>query len=244
MKILFEHSREVFSCEVLDYARTIFFVIFTKSEVCDRFLLATDYWLLFTGNFFKIGVYMQYYVIKVQRISEMGEPLTASTKDCEWFDRLIKDSIPEQLSNYESRINLQINKSGKSLEVVGGIYIEADAQCDRCLGTYKFNEDIPFRLLLEPAKGLENETINKDDSVEDLNEDLDFSFYSSDEIDLGDLIRQHLVLALSGRYLCDEGCKGICVKCGSNLNKVKCKCQTTENTEESPFSALKDYKIH
>ena len=43
-------------------------------------------------------------------------------------------------------------------------------------------------------------------------------------IDLGEEIRQEMILANPRRILCKEDCKGICPKCGTNWNVEKCKC--------------------
>ncbi len=45
-------------------------------------------------------------------------------------------------------------------------------------------------------------------------------------IDLGEEIRQELIIDNPARVLCAEGCKGICPKCGANLNKEQCQCST------------------
>ena len=43
-------------------------------------------------------------------------------------------------------------------------------------------------------------------------------------IDLGEDIRQELVMSLPPALVCKEDCKGLCRGCGVNLNKEKCKC--------------------
>ena len=43
-------------------------------------------------------------------------------------------------------------------------------------------------------------------------------------VDLGEEIRQEMILANPAKILCSKDCKGICPKCGMNLNKEKCKC--------------------
>ena len=45
-----------------------------------------------------------------------------------------------------------------------------------------------------------------------------------DYIDLGEEIRQEMILANPPRILCKEDCKGICSTCGANLNIEPCKC--------------------
>lgn len=44
-------------------------------------------------------------------------------------------------------------------------------------------------------------------------------------IDLGEEIRQEIIMANPVRVLCSKDCKGICPSCGVNLNKERCKCQ-------------------
>lgn len=46
-----------------------------------------------------------------------------------------------------------------------------------------------------------------------------------DIIDIGEEIRQELILAIPQRVLCSKDCKGICAGCGVNLNIEKCKCK-------------------
>lgn len=46
-------------------------------------------------------------------------------------------------------------------------------------------------------------------------------------VDLGEEIRQELIMANPTRLLCKENCLGICPNCGVNLNIEKCKCKRT-----------------
>lgn len=57
---------------------------------------------------------------------------------------------------------------------------------------------------------------------------VDFPFDKNTEhIDLGEDIRQEVVLDIPSRLLCKEDCKGICFGCGVNLNTGKCKCKNS-----------------
>lgn len=42
--------------------------------------------------------------------------------------------------------------------------------------------------------------------------------------DLGEEIRQEIIMDNPTRVLCQDNCQGICAGCGMNLNKDKCKC--------------------
>lgn len=46
-------------------------------------------------------------------------------------------------------------------------------------------------------------------------------------LDLGEAVRQYLLMALPMKPLCRPDCSGICPTCGANLNKGPCKCHET-----------------
>ncbi len=44
-------------------------------------------------------------------------------------------------------------------------------------------------------------------------------------IELGEDVRQEILLDFPSKILCSDDCKGICVHCGTNLNDNKCECK-------------------
>ena len=59
-------------------------------------------------------------------------------------------------------------------------------------------------------------------------QDFDFNFAiekTTEYIDLGEDIRQEMLLNFPKRLLCKEDCKGLCMDCGVNLNHEQCKCK-------------------
>lgn len=60
---------------------------------------------------------------------------------------------------------------------------------------------------------------------------------TGDEIELDEMILDNLRLKLPVRFLCKEDCKGVCTRCGKNLNFEKCECK--EEIKVSPFDILK-----
>ena len=69
-------------------------------------------------------------------------------------------------------------------------------------------------------------------------DELDMGFYAADEFDLLGLIKEQIVLNVPMKLLCNEECKGICPKCGTDLNINKCNCSLTE--VDSRLEILKD----
>lgn len=52
----------------------------------------------------------------------------------------------------------------------------------------------------------------------------EFSISDDGILDLAPLVRELSLLAVPMQVYCREGCKGICVQCGSNLNEDSCDC--------------------
>lgn len=69
-------------------------------------------------------------------------------------------------------------------------------------------------------------------------DDPDLYLFEGSKLDLTDAVRDALLLELPYRFLCREDCKGLCPKCGKNLNLGSCTCQQGQSVT-NPFSALK-----
>jgi uncharacterized protein len=48
------------------------------------------------------------------------------------------------------------------------------------------------------------------------------------EVDIGDDVRQFIMLAVPQKILCKESCAGLCPRCGRNLNRERCTCTVEE----------------
>ena len=57
-------------------------------------------------------------------------------------------------------------------------------------------------------------------------------------VDLSEAVKDALVLQLPMRFLCKEDCRGLCPKCGVNLNTGSCSCREGED-DVNPFSVLR-----
>jgi uncharacterized protein len=50
----------------------------------------------------------------------------------------------------------------------------------------------------------------------------------TNEIEVGEAIREELLLAVPPYIECDPDCKGLCPQCGTNWNEHSCDCSTDE----------------
>ncbi|MBM3211747.1 DUF177 domain-containing protein, partial [Candidatus Poribacteria bacterium] len=73
----------------------------------------------------------------------------------------------------------------------------------------------------------------------DIMDDIGIGYYTGDCIELSDDFRESLLLELPIRILCSENCKGLCPKCGQNLNDGKCDCKLEfVEVQKSKFALL------
>jgi uncharacterized protein len=144
-----------------------------------------------------------------------------SVEDLKEFYRQSKSSdfgFPTQLD-----VELRFYRSGADLFFDGSFHAELEGCCGRCLETYAFELGQRFDFVLTPApahQGRRAEELRSDD--------LGLSYYSGEEIDLSPLIAEQLLLALPTRPLCKEDCRGLCSRCGANLNRESCDCAAPE----------------
>ncbi len=78
------------------------------------------------------------------------------------------------------------------------------------------------------------------DEIEVGIDELDESLAIDGKIDIAEVVREQLLLALPDQVLCKEDCKGLCPKCGANRNLIDCSC--AENEIDPRWEALKGFK--
>ena len=110
------------------------------------------------------------------------------------------------------------------LVMTGSIKTTIHGTCDRCASD--FDRDINFPIDVVLVTELANEE-NEDEWVFPL---------EGDSADLEDIVRTVIVLNLDSKLLCKDDCKGLCCRCGRNLNEGPCNCQKELDPR---FAALK-----
>ncbi len=103
--------------------------------------------------------------------------------------------------------------NGRVIAVEGLVSAKAQYQCGCCLEDFSANVEIPF------SDNFQQVTDEASDNEADL------AFYTGDEIDIADLVRETLILAEPLKNVCSESCRGLCSQCGINLNIAQCGCQ-------------------
>ena len=110
-----------------------------------------------------------------------------------------------------------------NVEVAGTITCVIDGSCDRCSGQVHKQIVLPFAT-----------TFVKDEA-----DDGQYA-YTGSKLDATKAVEDEIIVSLPTLLLCKEDCKGLCPKCGTNLNTSQCDCNLQK---ENVFSQLKNLKF-
>ena len=133
------------------------------------------------------------------------------------------------------QLDFELHKDKDRFRLVGSAVTELELPCSRCLESFRMPVNAEFDLRYHPATEMSQE---EEREVEE--DDLETSYYRDDQIDLNELLREQFYLALPMKPLCQEGCRGLCPQCGTNLNTGACTC--TVETVDPRLAVLKTLK--
>lgn len=135
---------------------------------------------------------------------EMDEFVTAAGKYS------LTQKMPLQLTITHSK--------NRNLKICGKLDLHMTIPCDRCLEPVDNHLQITFERDVD-ANATEEERI------EALDEQPYINGYN---LDVDQLVYGELIVNIPMKVLCRQDCKGICNRCGANLNYETCACDVTE----------------
>ncbi len=176
--------------------------------------------------------------LKIFDIPEEGLDIKAQSGTDTWFSDLVQDAFQQDyLKANPAALNIHLLKTCDNISLTGSAKIHLTPVCGRCLERFENHLEIPLHVDLAPYQ----KTDGKEGGEAELDaEDLNFAFYKGEEIDLSDIVREMLVLEIPLRYLCNESCRGLCPRCGQNLNTKTCGC--VQPQEGSQFAVLSSWR--
>ena len=128
-----------------------------------------------------------------------------------------------------------IVKDKAHFQLIGTVKTTLELPCSRCVEPFLLPVENAFDLRYQPH------AVNTGESEREIEEDdLTTAFYEDDQIDLRELMREQFYLALPMKPLCRDDCKGLCVVCGTNLNRGTCDCK--REWEDPRLAVLKTLK--
>ena len=154
-------------------------------------------------------------------------PLLAGDRLLEFDYELPLDFASEDTGSFLSdvgfpspmKVNGNITNTAGYMRMTLTMSVDYEARCARCLSpvTGEFTLDL-------------EKTVAPRNLLGDLDEDKldEFAIIEDGFLDIDEQLREQIEMEFPMRFLCREDCKGLCPKCGKNLNEGECDCDHTD----------------
>jgi uncharacterized protein len=130
------------------------------------------------------------------------------------------------------RIEGDFYRVGDHVEVQARVRVAVNLTCDRCLAPVVGKILAPVRLFCEKREVRDRRT-----EAEVKDEDVGLLYHDGRTLDLREEIRSVILLEVPWHPLCKPDCRGLCPRCGKNLNEGDCVCPRDRGA--SPWHALR-----
>ncbi|MEN6603483.1 MAG: DUF177 domain-containing protein [Bryobacteraceae bacterium] len=136
--------------------------------------------------------------------------------EVEFLDSKLRQVSPLRATGSAALVSASLGE----VRIQGRLSVEMEADCDRCLEPARFPIQADFDLYYEPMAH-----IARAEEVEIGAREAEVGFYEGDGLELKEILRERVLLALPMQQVCRQDCKGICPVCGQNRNQQDCGCQ-------------------
>jgi len=111
-------------------------------------------------------------------------------------------------------VDLRLTNTGPVLVAQGTVSTCLQVSCCRCLDEFVYPLEFTY----------EDEWVYAPQATAEQAETA--LVFDKDELELGERIFEQIILALPMKFICSPDCQGLCLVCGQNLNRSKCRCET------------------
>jgi len=127
----------------------------------------------------------------------------------------VKNLKLEELFVGDVLVNCRMDKSPHQIVLDCNVLLIAKMTCDRCI--QEFKSEITCRFLLSYLFS-KNPVVSDDYNVKYISPE-------QDKINIAEDVYEYAEISIPMKKLCKEGCKGLCLQCGINLNDKQCNCK-------------------
>jgi uncharacterized protein len=135
-----------------------------------------------------------------------------------------------------AEVHGRIKRKGSEVELRGELRATIEVACARCLKAVQLPVQTEFveRFVRSVSwRGEEQHELHE--------EDLNLAVFDGEVIDLDDVVREEILLAIPDHVLCRGDCEGLCPHCGADRNVTACGCENEE--VDSRWGALRDLRF-
>ena len=138
------------------------------------------------------------------------------------------------------RTALRVQRIGDMVEIDGDIETSVRLPCSRCLQPFETHLKSRFALTYQhrATNGIAD---TEPQEVELSTRDMGIAYFQGEKIDLKYPIQEQVVMEYPLRGLCKPDCKGLCPRCGADLNEDLCDCD--HRSPPGKFAVLKNLKL-
>ena len=127
------------------------------------------------------------------------------------------------------RVQGKVTNRAGALHLTGEASTVLDLTCDRCCKAYQKEQLVGLDCLVS-------------DTLEDETNDEDIFLLDNYAADLDEVASTAFILAMEPVNLCSEDCKGLCSRCGADLNLGPCSCKPDVDPRLAALAQLLDDK--
>ena len=152
-------------------------------------------------------------------------PLLAGERLLTFNYELPLDIDPEDTASFLSGVSFpspmkvegEITNTAGYMRMTLTMSVDYQTECARCLKPVCGNFSLDLEKTVAPRK-----------LISDLDEDRldDYAIIDDGFLDMDEQLREQLEMEFPVRFLCKDDCRGLCQKCGHNLNEGECGCDT------------------
>jgi len=135
-------------------------------------------------------------------------------------------------------VNTAFNLShqDRKLHVDGVVEAGIRYKCSRCLKEFERPLVANFAVVYLPQPT----GMKVDEEIALKYEEMDIGFYDGIRLDVDQMVLEQIELSMEMRFICQEECKGLCWRCGADLNEGLCSCK--EEKADSRLAVLLEFK--
>jgi DUF177 domain-containing protein len=125
--------------------------------------------------------------------------------------------LPESTWRGPIHGRLRVERSGERVTLQGTVSATARLECVRCAEPFEVTIDAPLDVFADRSG-----TGRHPEDEEHLERDHYMTFHDGRQLDLSEHAREALLLEIPITPRCREDCRGLCPRCGANLNEGPC----------------------
>ncbi len=123
---------------------------------------------------------------------------------------------------------LRVTRNEEEFLLDAELSCPAELECGRCLVWFPSTVEASFRSFVRRSEGPAPHR-----TFEDQMDEGGVIYHTGRFLDLGEAVREALLLAVPLRPLCRDDCRGLCAGCGADLNHESCRCASAQGTRAS-----------